>query len=146
MARHAIVEIFLLRLGRQFAVKKQVAGLEEVAIFSELFDRITAVQQNAFVTINVGDLGLTARSGRETRIVGERPRILVERADVDDFRPYSPLSNLEFIGFSLEIKRCSCAAHDNHLLVSFPATDQHRALRQPPIAQTSYPIWFTLPS
>ena len=38
MARDAIVEVGLLRRGRQFAVEKQVAGLEEIAVLGELVD------------------------------------------------------------------------------------------------------------
>ena len=57
VTRHTGVEVLLLRGRRQFAVKQQVAGLEEVALFGKLLDRITAVQQNTFVTIDIGDLG-----------------------------------------------------------------------------------------
>ncbi len=46
---HAAVEIFLLRLGRQFAVKQQVAGFQEVAVLGELLDRIAAVFEDAGV-------------------------------------------------------------------------------------------------
>jgi predicted RNase H-like nuclease len=57
---HAVVEIGLLRLGRQLAVEQQVAGLEEVAVLGELLDRIAAVEQDALVAVDVGDLGLAA--------------------------------------------------------------------------------------
>jgi hypothetical protein len=57
VARDATVEIFLLRLGRQFAIKQQIADLEEVAVLGELLDRITAMEQDALVTIDEGDLG-----------------------------------------------------------------------------------------
>ena len=55
VARDAIVKILLLRLGRQFAVEQQVAGFQEVAVFGQLLDRIAAVQQDAFVAIDIGD-------------------------------------------------------------------------------------------
>ena len=60
VARHAIVEIVLLRLGRQFAVEQEIADLEEVAVLGELVDRIAAVQQNAFVAVDEGDLRFAA--------------------------------------------------------------------------------------
>ncbi len=41
--RDAVVEILLLGRGRQFAVEKQVADLEEVAMLGKLLDRITAM-------------------------------------------------------------------------------------------------------
>ena len=52
----AVVEIVLLRLGRQFAVEQQVADLEEVAVLGQLLDRIAAIEQHAFVAVDVGDL------------------------------------------------------------------------------------------
>ncbi len=58
VARHAIVEIVLLRLGRQFAVEQQVADFEEIAVLGQLVDRIAAMEQNAFVAVDEGDAGL----------------------------------------------------------------------------------------
>ena len=54
----AIVEIVLLRLRRQLAVEQQVAGLEEVAVLGELLDRIAAIEQDALVAVDIGDLRL----------------------------------------------------------------------------------------
>ena len=61
---HAVVEILLLRRGRQLAVEQEVAGLEEVALFGELLDRIAAIFQDAGVAVDIGDLGLAARRSR----------------------------------------------------------------------------------
>ena len=69
---HTIVEILLLRWCRQFAVKEQVAGLEEIAVFGELIDRVSAIKKRAFITINEGDVGFAACRGGEPRIVCER--------------------------------------------------------------------------
>ena len=80
----AVVEVGLLRRGRQFAVEQQVAGLQKVAVLGELFDRIAAIEQNAFVAVDVGDLGLAARGRRKARIVGEHPALAVELRNVDD--------------------------------------------------------------
>ncbi len=84
--RHAVVEIFLLRLGRQFAVQQQVAGLEKVTLLGELFDRIAAVKKNAGVAVDVGDLGVAASGGGKAGIVSEHPGLGVELTDVDDVR------------------------------------------------------------
>jgi hypothetical protein len=64
VAGHAVVEVGLLRLGRQFAVEQQIAGLQEVAVFGQLVDRIAAVQQHALVAIDVGDLGFAGARWR----------------------------------------------------------------------------------
>jgi hypothetical protein len=53
---HALVEVQFLRRGREFAVKEQVAGLEEIAMLGELLDRVAAVEEDALVAV--------ARSGR----------------------------------------------------------------------------------
>ena len=81
---HAIVEIGLLRRRRQFAVQQQVAGLEKVAVLGELLDRITAIEQDTFVAIDIGDLGFAARRRREAGIVGKHPALRVELRNIDD--------------------------------------------------------------
>ena len=58
VVRDAVVEIVLLRRGRQLAVEQQVADLEEVAVLGQLLDRIAAIEQDALVAVDVGDLGL----------------------------------------------------------------------------------------
>ncbi len=55
---HAVVEIGLLGGGRQLAVEKQVAGLEKVTVLGELFDRVAAIEQDALVAVDEGDLRL----------------------------------------------------------------------------------------
>ncbi len=61
VAGDAVVEILLLRLGRQVAVEQQIAGLQEVAVLGELLDRVAAMQQDAFLAVDEGDLGFAAR-------------------------------------------------------------------------------------
>ena len=61
---HAVDEIGLLRGGRQLAVEQEIAGLEEVAVLGEIGDRITAVEQDAGVAVDEGDLGLAACPSR----------------------------------------------------------------------------------
>ena len=68
---HAVVEVGLLRLRRQFAVEQQVAGLEEVAVLGELLDRVAAIEQDALVAVDIGDLRLAGRRRGEAGVVGE---------------------------------------------------------------------------
>ncbi len=81
---HAVVEVRLLRGRRQFAVKKQVTGLEKVAVLGELLDRVAPVKQDAFVAIDIGDLELAARGRREAGVVGEHSALRVELRNIDD--------------------------------------------------------------
>ena len=103
---HALVEIFLLRLGRQFAVQQQVAGFEEVAFFRQLLDRIAAVFQNAGVAVDIGDLGLAAAGGGKAGVVGEHPGLGVELADIDDVRPDGAAQNREIVVLVADGERC----------------------------------------
>ena len=95
---HAVVEIFLLRLGGKFPVQQQIAGLEEVALFGELLDRIAAVFQDAGVAVDIGDLRLAAAGGGEAGVVGEHPGLAVELGDVDDIRPHRAAQDREIVG------------------------------------------------
>ena len=83
VARHAIDEIGLLRGGRQFAIEQEIAGLEEIAVLGELFDRIAAIEQHALVAVDIGDLRFRARRRGEAGIEGEHPGLGVEFADID---------------------------------------------------------------
>ena len=60
----AVVEVGLLRRRRQFAVEQQVAGLEEVAVLGQLLDRIAAIEQDALVAVDEGDLRIRRRRSR----------------------------------------------------------------------------------
>ncbi len=85
-----LFEFLELRGFRQFTVQQQVANLEEARLFSQLADRIAAVQQHAGVAVDIGDLAF-ARGGRgETRVVGEGVGFRIQLADIDDVGPDRP--------------------------------------------------------
>jgi len=90
---HAVVEILLLRGGRQLAVKQQIAGLKEVAVLGQIFDRIAAVKQHAFIAVDIGDLRLAACRRREAGIVSEDARLAVQLAYVQHLRTDRPVKH-----------------------------------------------------
>ncbi|MEY9764454.1 hypothetical protein ABH988_005239 [Bradyrhizobium ottawaense] len=94
---HAVVEILLLRGGRQIPEQQEIAGLEEVAVLGELLDRVAAVFQHARVAVDIGDLRLAARGGGEAGIVGEQAGLAVELADIDDIRPDAAAVDREIV-------------------------------------------------
>jgi hypothetical protein len=49
-----------LRRRRQFAEQDQVRGLDEIALFGELFDRVPAIEQDPFVAIDERDRAAAA--------------------------------------------------------------------------------------
>ena len=64
VARDAIVEIRLLRAGRQFAIKQKVAGLQKIAVLGELLNGIAAIEQNPFVAVDKSDFRLRSSRSR----------------------------------------------------------------------------------
>src|SRR5262249_2630040 len=86
--------------------EQQVAGLEEVAVFGELLDRIAAIEQNAFVTVDIGDLGLAAAGRGEAGIVGEDAGLVVELGDVDDVRSDRPLVDRKLVVLVSDFELC----------------------------------------
>ena len=49
--RDLMIEVFFLFAVRQIAVQDQIADVEEVAIDSQLLDRVAAIQQLALVAV-----------------------------------------------------------------------------------------------
>jgi hypothetical protein len=92
---HTSVEVRLLRGGWKFAVEQEIAGLQEVAVLGNLFDREAAVEQDAFITVDVGDLGFAAPGRGEARVVGEDAGLIIELGDVHDRRTDRSLVNRE---------------------------------------------------
>ena len=95
-----LVELLALRRGRQFAVVEQVAGFEEVAVFGQLLDRVAAIEQNALVAVDVGDLGFAGRRRGEAGIEGEGPGLGIELGDVDHVRADGSGFHRQFNGFA----------------------------------------------
>ena len=91
VAGDAVVEIRLLRAGRQFAIEQKVAGLQKIAVLGDLLNGIAAIEQNPFVAVDKSDFRLAARGRGETGVVGEHARFAVKRANVQDIRPHRAL-------------------------------------------------------
>jgi hypothetical protein len=87
VAGHVIVEILLLRSGRQLAIEQEIAGLQEIAVLGELLDRVATIEQDPVLAIDIGDLRLAASRRGEARIVGEDVGPIVERRYVEHTRP-----------------------------------------------------------
>ena len=111
VARDAVIEIGLLGRGRQLAVEQQVARLEEIAVLGQLLDRIAAIEKDALVTIDVGDLRLAGGGRGEAGIVGEHSRLAVELRNVDDARTDGAVFHREVDVFAIDGQRCIILAH-----------------------------------
>ncbi len=78
------VEFFHPRFAGQLAVQQQMADFHKRRMRGELVDRVAAIEQDALVAVDEGDVALAARGRGEAGIVGEEVRIVVEFADIDD--------------------------------------------------------------
>jgi hypothetical protein len=84
--RERVVEDLELVLGRQVAVQQQVANLRKGRMLRPLLDPVAAVQQDALIAVDEGDLRFGAACCGEAGIVGEVSGIGIKLADVDDPR------------------------------------------------------------
>src|SRR5262249_1515443 len=80
-------KVGFLRGAGQLPVEQQITGFEKIAVFGKVGDRITAIEQNALVAVDIGDLGFAAPGGGETGIVGEYAGLGIKLADVQHLRP-----------------------------------------------------------
>ena len=92
---HTVHELVELGLLRQLAVQDQVGDLEERAVLGQILDRVAAMQQDALVAVDEGDLRAAAGGRGEAGVVGEHPGLAVELADVDDVRAERALEHRE---------------------------------------------------
>jgi hypothetical protein len=88
MGLYARFPLIHFPLVGQLAVDKEIANLEEGALFCKLFYRIATVHEHALLAIQVGDGALATGGGAISWIVGEHPQFLVEMFDVNYGRPH----------------------------------------------------------
>ena len=58
------------------------------------------MQQNTFIAVDVGDLGLAATRGSKARVVGEIPAIGVKLTNIDHFRAGSAWEHRQRVSLS----------------------------------------------
>src|SRR4029078_7354650 len=102
----AVVERAILLTAGKFAVKQQVAGLDEVAVLGKLVDRVSAIEQDALVAVAKRDLRLAARGRGEARVVGKAAGVLIERVDVDDGGAHRALADGQLVSRAVDKDRC----------------------------------------
>ncbi len=87
-------------------------------MFGELFDRIAAIEQDALVAVDIGDLGFAACGRGEAGIEGEHPGLAVQFGNIGDLRT-------------------DCAVLDRHV---------HRLVAEINLAASLMRIAFSLPT
>ena len=86
VVQYQLVKVRALAGAGQLALEQQVAGVEVIAVGGQLLDGVAAVQQLAFVTVNVGDGRLARSSRQKTWVVGEHAGLPIQLADVNHVR------------------------------------------------------------
>jgi len=71
---HAVVHDQIPEAGqfrgrRQLAVEQEIADIEEIGVRRKVFDRVTAVQEDACLAIDVRDRRIAAGGRHEARVV-----------------------------------------------------------------------------
>ncbi len=74
-------------------------------MLGEVGDRIAAIEQDAFVAVDIGDLGLAACRRGEAGIVGEDPGLGVELADVEHFGADGAVVDGKTVGLVADFQR-----------------------------------------
>src|SRR5205807_2606538 len=67
---------------RQLAEEDEISRLEIVAVLGELLDRIAAVEQDAFLTVDVRDRAPAIRGVHERGVVRHEPEVVRRRLDL----------------------------------------------------------------
>ena len=74
-------------------------------MLGQLVDRIAAIEQDALVAVDEGDVAFAARRRGEAGIVGEDVRFAVELADIDHFGPFRAAKTRKFVRLVLVRQR-----------------------------------------
>ncbi len=93
------VELFACR---EFAVDDQVSGTEKRRFFCQLLDRYPPVAQNAFFTIDEGDVAETGARIAVALVKGDIPRICAQFAGINRLLPLRTRDDRVGMGFSLD--------------------------------------------
>ena len=76
-----VLPALVMRAVGQLALDDQVRSLEIVALLGELFDRISAIAQDALVAVDIGDAAAARRGVGEGRVVRHQAEVVL--ADFD---------------------------------------------------------------
>jgi len=113
-----VFKLVFLRRIRQFAVAQQVGDFQEVALFGQLLDGITAIQQFTLVAVNESNGGLTTGRRQETGIIGEISGLTTQGTDIDHIIPMRTFQYREISRFAVDGQACfAFFAHGVLLLV-----------------------------
>jgi len=103
---HEAFEFFELRGGGQITIQQQIAHFEIVRFTRKLVDGIAAVQQHAFVAVDIGDRAVARRRRGKARVVGEHLGLCIELANVDHIGACRGRVDRQIIVLAIECQLC----------------------------------------
>src|SRR3989304_5218542 len=81
---------------RKCAIQQQIGYLDKAALFRQLFDRITAIQEQAGIAIDIGYTAAATGRGLKPWIEGEIAKVTVKCSDVHRRGPHRTVQYREF--------------------------------------------------
>src|SRR5262249_44194439 len=69
--------------------EQEIADFEKARMFRELVDWVAAIEQDAFIAVDEGEIAFAGSGRGETRIVREQVCVVVQFANIDDVRTFS---------------------------------------------------------
>ena len=81
--RDVVVELLQLGGARQLLVQQQPHHLDEVGLLRQLLNRISGITQNALLTVQERDVGLTGAGITQARVEGHGARGRTQLGDID---------------------------------------------------------------
>jgi hypothetical protein len=112
-----MLDVFLetdfLRSRRQLAMPQQVGHLEEVALFGQLLDRITPIEEFALVAVDERDLRPATRRRQVAGIIGEMTGLAQQGTNVDAIIAVGRRHDWKFDG-RLPLDGQSCFTFSRH--------------------------------
>ena len=113
VARDVPFKFLALLCRGEFAVIEQIAALNEITLGGQLLNGITAVKQNALITINVGDGRLAGSSRGKAWIEGECVGSSIELADINHIWPQCAFEDGQVLRLSVnrDVSSFQCFGH-----------------------------------
>ena len=105
VAGDRVDEIIVLFLARQFAVEQEISHFHKAGVLRQLADRVSTVQQDAFVAVDISERALATRSGLVTWVKCERAGRTVQLANIDNIRAGASGKDWELVGLAIEFER-----------------------------------------
>ena len=76
VVRDVVLELVVLLLRREFALAEEPRDFEEVRVFGELLNGITAVAEDSLVAVNECDGRPAGRGVQERRVIAHNPEVV----------------------------------------------------------------------